>query len=648
MKPAKFYVTTPIYYVTAKPHLGSLYSTLIADVAARWNKLLGKKVFFLTGTDEHGQKVAQAAEKVGMDPKTFVDSFIPAYKDLWHKFKIDYTEFIRTTDEYHVKAVQKWLSDLMKKGDIYKGCYQGWYCTQCEAFVTQKDNEDGLKLEQGVGPHCPNCSRQTHWVSEETYFFSLSAYQGKLLELYKNNPDFIVPKERAQEVINFVESGLKDLSISRTTVRWGIPFPGDPKHVTYVWADALNNYITAIGYGDPNKQKEFEFWWPADLQVMGKDIIRFHAVYWPAFLMASDLEVPKQLLVHGWIKVDEQKMSKSLGNVIDPQDLYAQYGADPVRYYLMRKMAITHDSSFSTADLEQTITTDLANDLGNLLNRLIVLAHKFDAYEIQAPKTWQPGALKLRDECLTMIETFATDMYNCSYHMALSNAWRFIHQINTYFHSNEPWRLAASDRNQFLEILSATAHSLNAVGMVLWPFMPKKMEQLLDALSQTLKLEKNNIQKLELGTWDKRFMLKKIDPLFEKYESKTDASGQPELKEIKPQETESSMISIDDFIKVELVVGTIDQCEEVPGSDKLLKLQVDFGHRGIRQILSGVRKSFTCQDLIGQQAVFVFNLKPRKMMGMDSNGMLLTAQDPDGKQKIITPAGAVTNGTQLK
>ena len=312
MKKKNYYLTTSVYYVNAKPHIGTLYSTVLADVTARWQQLCGANTFFLTGTDEHGQKIQQRAEQVGVAPQKFVDDMVPLFKHMWQRYGIAYDGFIRTTDEHHKKAVQQWLRDLIAKGEIYKGHYEGWYCTPCETYLTDTE------LSEGQEHPCPSCGRPTKLISEESYFFRLSAYQDKLLAFYKNNPDFIVPKERANEVIRFVEGGLKDLSISRTTIKWGIPFPGDDKHVTYVWADALNNYITAIGYGDSARAKEFAKWWPADLHVMGKDIVRFHAIYWPAFLMASGLPLPQQLLVHGWIQVDGKKMYKSFGNVVDP------------------------------------------------------------------------------------------------------------------------------------------------------------------------------------------------------------------------------------------------------------------------------------------------------------------------------------------
>ncbi len=635
----KFYVTTPIYYVTARPHLGSLYSTLLADVVSRWQKMYGKKTFFLTGTDEHGQKIAQAAEKVGETPQEFVDSFIHAYKDVWKQYDIAYDYFVRTTSEQHKKGVQHFIKVLMDKGAIYKDTYKGWYCTPCETFVTEK-SEDGKN-----GPLCLSCKRPTTMLSEETYFFRLSAYQDKLLKFYKDNSDFIVPKERANEVISFVESGLKDLSISRTTVKWGIPFPGDPKHTIYVWGDALTNYITAIGYGQKDKEKEFNFWWPANMHVLGKDIVRFHAVYWPAFLMAADLALPKQLLVHGWIKVNKQKMSKSLGNVVDPIELLKAYGDEEVRFYLVRHIPINQDGEFSTGELEKCIEIELANDLGNLLNRMLILAEKNNVAKVESQDIWSQKAIDLRDECWNVIEDYAQYMEDCMFHMALTRLWKFIKLVNVYFHELEPWKLAKKDKEQFVQVLSATAHSLRIIALLLWPIMPKKMETLLNSLGIQFSLEHNTIDDLEGEPWNKTFVFKKIPTLFKKPEKKAEMEEETKTNQI---EEKNNYIKIDDLLKVQLVIGTIDQCEAVEESDKLLKMHVNFGEKGKRQILAGIRKSYQPEDLIGKQGTFVFNLKPRKMLGMESQGMMLIAKDAEGKTQIVSPAKLVPNGTQLQ
>lgn len=643
-----FYVTTPIYYVTARPHLGSLYSTLLADVLARWHHLQGERTFFLTGTDEHGQKIAQASEKAGKNPKEFVDSFIEAYQHMWDLYELSYNHFIRTTDTYHVHAVQAWLTMLLKQGDIYKSFYEGWYCTPCETFVTEKEDE---KVSADKAPSCPSCARPTSMVAEEAYFFRLSAYQDRLLAFYKENPDFIVPKERMNEVVSFVSSGLKDLSISRTTITWGIPFPGDAKHVTYVWADALNNYITAIGYGQPGREQEFASWWPADVQVLGKDIVRFHAVYWPAFLMASGLALPKRLLVHGWIQVNKQKMSKSFGNVVDPQDLYTAYGAESVRYYLMRQMAVTHDSEFSIEDLEQRISSDLANDLGNLLNRTVTLAHKFGLIEIPVITVWSPAALELREECLDMLDEVKEYMADCQIHLAVARIWKFVNSVNAYFHAQEPWKLAKINHAEFVQVIAATCHSLRAIATLVWPIMPRKMEELLTSLHVPLRQQHDTLDTLELGVWHRTFMLHQIQPLFQKPEPRQEQEVTvAEIKQEQSGNTPSvdNHITIDEFIKVELLVGTVEQCETISNSDKLYKLTVNFGDKGMRQILAGVRLSLQPDALLHKQCVFVFNLKPRTMLGLQSQGMLLTTKNAEGIPYPVIAPVAVPNGTRLQ
>ena len=638
----KFYVTTPIYYVNARPHLGSLYSTLLADVAARYHKLLGERTFFLTGTDEHGQKIAQTAEKAGMQPKPFVDQFIQPYKDLWKRYNIDYSYFVRTTDTAHVTAVQAWLQQLIDSGDIYLATYSGYYCTPCETYITEKDLETAT-MANGV-PLCLSCTRPTEYISEESYFFKLSAYQERLLQFYRDNPDFITPAERMAEVVSFVQGGLKDLSISRTTVTWGIPFPGNDKHVTYVWADALNNYITAIGYGDPARVQEFNQWWPADLQVMGKDIVRFHAVYWPAFLMASKLQQPKKLLVHGWIKIGENKMSKSLGNAVDPEQLADKYGVDAVRAYLVKNLAVTHDAPFTYEDLEQRTNADLVNDLSNLVYRFVSLASAHDFMIISAPREWSDAERNLHAQSVQMLLDVQREMQNYYFHRAYAHVWRFIHQVNTYFHSQEPWKVIKQSPQDFMRIMSATAHALHTIAHVCWPLMPDKMQTLLLQLGTPLALHHHVFNDLEGHAWNRTFTLTKVDMLFKKIEQDKvltpTASPSPEV--ITPPE-----ITIQEFTKVQLRIGKILEVSIIEKSEKLYALYVDFGTYGKRQVLSGVRKQFSIEQLVDKQALFVFNLQPRAMMGTESHGMLLVARDEADNLVLMRPEHPVPNGALL-
>lgn len=633
-----FYVTTPIYYVNARPHLGTLYTTVLADVAARWSRIQGRETYFLTGTDEHGQKVGEAAAQAGLDPKAFVDQLAPAFRDLFTKYDCSFDQFIRTTDSFHIQAVQDWLLLLLKQGDIYKAVYEGWYCPSQEAFLTEKDL---TFVGEGQPPIATASGKPAKWVSEECYFFRLSAYQDRLLKFYKEHPDFVTPSERLNEVVSFVEGGLKDLSISRTSISWGIPFPGDSKHVTYVWADALNNYITAIGYGDPARIKDFEKWWPVDLQIMAKDILRFHTVYWPAFLMATGLELPKKLLVHGWITVDGQKMSKSLGNVIDPNILADQYGVESVRFYLTRYLAVTQDADFSQADLEHRLNTDLANDLGNMVNRMLALAQRYNLSTVNPPKKWGVAEQELINLTTKTVAAFRVEMDRCYFHQAYAVLWGLVGAVNRYFHETEPWKVVKADPARFAEIISATCHALSAITVLLWPVMPRSAEKIAIALGAPLAARQNWVAWIEEGVWEKTFMLSQLPPLFVKYEKKREEVVMEEQKTV-------DYISIDDVAKVEMAVGTILTVEDMPKSEKIYKMTVDGGSYGIRQICAGVKKFYQPADLIGKKAVFVFNLQPRMLMGVESQGMMLTAINSDNTPTLVQVDQSVINGTRLK
>jgi methionyl-tRNA synthetase len=651
MNTKKFYVTTPIYYPNAKPHVGTLYTTLIADTIARWQKLMGKDVFFLTGLDEHGQKIQAAADAAGLAPKAYLDNIAPAYTNLWKRYNLAYSRFIRTTDQDHEQGVIAWVKQMIEQGDIYKSTYTGYYCAPDEAFVTV--NTETAKDEKG-NYLCPECNRPLGELEEESYFFRLSAYQDQLLKFYEEHPDFIAPKERLNEIISCVKGGLKDLSISRKTVAWGIPFPGDPSHTIYVWADALNNYLTGIGYGqkDADKLAQFTYWWPANVQVMGKDIVRFHAIYWPAFLMAADLPLPKKLLVHGYILSSGKKMSKSLGNVMDPEQLATWYGIDAVRYYLLRQMPVNQDGSFDLKDLEDRISGDLANNLGNLLSRISTLALANGLATVPSPTQLEPASAALKERCEETFRLYWEEMNKYSLHTALAHLWKFISEVNAYVQSQKPWELAKTNKELFGEVIASTGNCLHAIGIMLWPIMPQKMELMLSAIGKTVDTTANYEQALRTNSWNQTFTIIKLkQPLFVRPETHVVAEPATETTTTAAAATatpESNEIAIEDFAKVELVIGTIEQCEAVPNSEKLLKLQVNLGAVGKRQILSGVAQAFKPEDLVGKQGVFITNLKPRKMMGLMSHGMMLFASDTQGALQPVSPLASVQNGARVK
>lgn len=635
----RFYITTPIYYPNAQPHVGTLYSTLLADVAARYHALSGKQVFFMTGTDEHGQKIQERAESAGKNPKAFVDDIVPAFKKLWDTYNIVPTRFIRTTDQDHEHGVLVWIKQVMEQGDIYKSSYSGWYCVPCETFVNI--GSEPLKDESGAYL-CPSCKRTLKELEEESYFFRLSAYQEKLLEFYEKNPDFITPRERFAEVISFVKSGLKDLSISRRSVSWGIPFPGDPEHTIYVWADALNNYITGVGFGNDAAaaQALFKTMWPADAHMMAKDIVRFHAVYWPAFLMAANLELPKRLVVHGYLLTGDTKMSKSLGNAFDPFKLCELYGVDQVRYYLTRHMAITHDGNFDLNDLEEKVGAELANAFSNLLNRLLVLSSSHAITTLTQPVQLEARSAALIERTHESYRLYCDEMDKFFFHTAYAEVFKLIGFINAYFHELEPWKLAKTNKELFVESLWTACRSLHVAGLMLQPVIPHAAEELLKALGVPLVPNTDYDNLIRTNTLESGYVVSKRDPLFVRPEKHSKVMMEQKNETAAVVQPEAPVVTIDDVVKLHLVVGAITHCEPVPNSDKLLKLNVDAGSYGNRQILSGVAKDIKPEELIGRNGVFIANLPPRKMAGFMSEGMMLYAADASGKMKLCTVDGA--------
>lgn len=646
---SKFYVTTPIYYVNAKPHLGHLYTTLLADISARWNKLKGKQVYFLTGLDEHGQKVAAAAESAGMTPQAFVDSMAPKFKDVWARYGFGYSKFIRTSDQEHKIAVTRLIELLLKNDQIYKSEYSGFYCQPCETFINPQEAKESEKDGKVL---CPSCQRETKQISEESYFFRLSNYQDKLLEFYAQNPNWIEPKERLNEVISFVKSGLKDLSFSRKSVSWGIPFPGDPTHTVYVWGDALTNYISAIGYGqDPEL---FGIFWPADLHILGKDILRFHAVYWPAILMAAGLELPRRELVHGYIIMDNKKMSKSLGNVVDPNSLADWYGTEQVRYYLARNIPTTQDSQFALSDLEECVRADLANNLGNLLSRTITLAKNngVDFLEGMALSELNSECADLLKSLSVELEDFRSNMDQGLFHIAIAGIFKQLSAANAIFQKFQPWTLAKTDSELFRQLIWTVLYALKSCATLLWPVIPSKVEDLLKSIGHELCLGKNlvdqNIKFFEKVNFE---LLDLSEPLFQRpveHSKKAQETEKPATESVAlNQGNDEQLIDISDLIKVKMAVGKIIEAAALVGSDKILKLKVDLGGFGLRQVLSGIAKHYNPTDLIGKSAIFVVNLKPRKILGQESQAMALCAVTKNGELELVIPEKGSIPGAQI-
>ena len=640
------YITTPIYYVNGEAHIGHAYTTFIADAMTRYEKLKGNDCYFVTGTDEHGQKIEESAQKNNKKTQEFADEISATFKNLWDEFEIGYDKFIRTTDNDHKIGVQKAFETMYAKGDIYKDFYEGHYCVSCETFFPETQLVDG--------EFCPDCGRVTNIVKEESYFFKLSKYEDKLLKLYEEKADFILPRSRANEVINFVKGGLRDLSVTRTSFNWGVKMPeslNDDKHVMYVWLDALMNYVTALGYGTDDKNMNY---WPASMQIVGKDILRFHAIYWPAFLMSLDLPLPEHIGVHGWWTRDGEKMSKSKGNVISPKQVADAYGVENLRYFMLREVPFGQDGDFSQRAFIDRINSELSNDLGNLLNRIIGMSGKYSEFEIDSVdvEKFHSKELDAMNEALNNLDSFMSNMQT---HRYLEELWKLFAIGNKAIEEHAPWAKMKEDKkDEALATVALVANILAKASVMLSPVMPKTTTTIADALN----FEINNASYKELII-DKKllklFTIKKVPPLFPRVEeplmeeAPIAEPNPPKVQEEKKQKTnieEDNLIEIGQFFETSLKIGTVIEAEEVPKSKKLLKLQVDVGDESPRQIVAGIKEFYNADSLINTQVCVVANLKPAKLMGMISEGMLLAAKDEDGLC-LVRPEKPKKAGTSI-
>jgi len=633
-----FYISTPIYYINDIPHIGHAYTTIIADAISRYKKLLGKDVFFLTGTDEHGQKVEKAAREKGLKPIELADQVVVRFQDLWKAFNIDYDFFIRTTQPIHEENIQKIFKKLKEKGDIYKGIYEGWYCDSTEHFL-----DEDVPLEEGGFKICPECGTKAFIVSEECYFFKLSAYQKPLLDYYAQNPTFVRPQSRMNEVVSFVKQGLKDISITRTTVEWGVPVPDDPKHTIYVWFDALHNYVTGIGY-DWNRPR-FEKFWPADIHLIGKDILRFHAIYWPAFLMASGFPLPRTVFGHGWWLKDGAKMSKSKGNVLDPHLILETFGPDPLRYFLLREIPIGLDGNFSHEGFIHRVNSDLANDLGNLVQRTLTMVHSYFGGKIEDMDKEEKADRALREEFESSKEKIIQFYEDYALNRALEEIWFFISTVNKYLADNEPWILARDEaqKKRLGRILYQAAAALRVISYLLFPVMPGSSEKIWDFLGEEKSIGEESLSELKFKDLKPGQAMKEPKPLFPRVALK-DFLKEEETRQAPPKKEEKmDMVSFDEFKKMDLRVGEILTAEKVEGTDKLVKMEVDIGTEK-RQMVAGVADVYSPEELAGKKVIVIVNLKPAVIRGIESRGMLLAAEI-EGKAIIPffdkdVPAGA--------
>jgi methionyl-tRNA synthetase len=674
----KFYLTTPIYYANSRPHVGSAYTTIVCDVVARYKRMCGFDVAYLTGTDEHGVNIERAAEAKGITPQQLVDANEAIFRDLWKLLGITHTDFIRTTSAEHARAVEKLVLRTLEldcgrpeaEKAIYKAKYEGRYCIYDNLYVS--DTPEPAK--------CPTCGREAELISEDNYFFRLSTYQGKLLELYRSQPQFVQPDFRLNEVRSFVETGLKDVSISRKTIKWGIPWPGDSEHVFYVWYDALTSYMSGIGYASDSKKRQDEFakFWPADLHMIGKEIIRFHAVYWPAFLMAADLPLPKQVFAHGWLLFEQEKMSKSKGNVAYPEPIVRVLGNDALRYYLLREVVFGQDGNFSRDALITRYNADLANGLGNLASRTLTMIEKYFGGEV--PGIPAEADQKEEVQQVARAARAAVEQHMAAYNFsgAVQAIWQLVGAVDHYIAESKPWKLAESSepaaKKQLGAVLWTAGQALRFVAVLAHPFIPESTQQLWERLGQAGAVSGHRIDSLGWGMLESAVRVGKAEALFPRADAKEISERmeamENEIRNPAPTVPAGAMggqntpgpagpggpsgpvgadkITIDDFAKVELRVGQIKSAERIQGADKLLKLMVDTGDE-VRQILAGIAMGYTPEELVGRKVVVVANLAPKKMRGLESNGMLLAASaGADGKPVLCTFAEEIPVGSKVK
>ncbi len=658
-----FYITTPIYYPSGKLHIGSAYTTIACDVLARYKRMMNYDVFYLTGLDEHGQKIQQKAEEAGITPQEYVDGMAVGVKDLWQLLDISYDKFIRTTDDYHEKVVAQVFERLLAQDDIYLGEYSGWYSVSDEEFFTESQLSEVFRDEDGnvTGGIAPS-GHQVEWVSEESYFLRLSKYQDRLVEFFKSHPDFITPDGRLNEMLkNFIEPGLEDLAVSRTTFTWGVKVPSNPKHVVYVWMDALLNYVTALGYGQDEHANFDKFWNGTVFHMVGKDILRFHSIYWPILLMMLNIKLPERLIAHGWFVMKDGKMSKSKGNVIYPEMLVERFGLDPLRYYLMRSLPVGSDGTFTPEDYVARINYELANDLGNLLNRTVAMINKYFGGQVPAyVENVTDFDADLAKVVAENIEEFHKQMNAVDFPRALDAVWNIISRTNKYIDETAPWVLAKEDgdKEQLAAVMAHLAASLRVVAHLIQPFMMTTSNAIMEQLGLSGAFDLEN---LELSAFPENVtVVSKGTPIFPRLDMDEEIAyiqsqmnaGKPQEKEWNPEEvelkSEKDQIKFDDFDKVEIRVAEVKEVEKVEGSDKLLRFRLDAGDGEDRQILSGIAKFYPNeQELVGKKLQVVANLKPRKMMKKYvSQGMILSAEH-DGKLTVLTVDSSVPNGSVI-